>query len=345
MNPASQQTFTLDSAGIFAWLYRLLYPLEWLMTHILNVLHKGLVLIGFNDGPGIAWVLSIILLVILVRLLILPLFIKQMISMRKMQAMQPKLKHIQDKYKGKNDPASREALNRETMKLYQDTGANPMGSCVPALIQSPIFMTMFYVLSSVSYIARGLKEPYGAFSQQIAADIEDTHVFNVSLADVFGSTSGGGRVTIGIFIALMCLTLFLSQYYNLRRNMPKDQIGGQQYRMQRSMAFIFPVMYIFSGVMFSFAVLVYWLTNNLWTLGQTIWQVEHMPTPGSPAAEAREIRVRKRETARRERLGLPSLEEEALEKARQAEAARAEKGHQRQQPSRGKNKSRKQRNK
>lgn len=334
----NQDVFYLDSTSLFSFLYKILYPVEWLMTHLLNIFHTMLTFIGFKDGPGVAWVLSIVMLVVLVRLCILPLFVKQMRSMRKMQAMQPKLKHIQDKYKGKTDPASREAMNRETMKLYQDTGANPMGSCVPTLIQSPVFMTMFYVLSSVSYIARGVKEPYGAFTVETAQEIEDTHIFNVSLADMFSTSDTGGRVTIGIFIALMCITLFLTQYYNLKRNMPQDQIGGPQYKMQRSMAFVFPVMYIFSGAMFPFAVLVYWLTNNLWSLGQTIWQVEHMPTPGSRAAEHKQIRDRRREEARREREGLPSLEEEALQKAKEAEAERAAKGHQRQQPVRRKGK-------
>ena len=340
MSQLNDQVFYLDQASFFAWIYKILYPVEWLMTQIMYFFHKALTFIGFQDGPGVAWILSIMFLVIFVRLCILPLFIKQMHSMRKMQAMQPKLQYIQNKYKGKTDPASREAQQRETMKLYQDTGANPMGSCIPALIQGPVFMAMFYVLTAARYIAldNGSKEPFGAFSVEVTKQIEGTSLFGVSLADMFPSADAHGKVVIGIFIALMCLTMFLSQYYNLRRNLPRASMEGPQYNMQRSMAFIFPVMYIFSGVMFPSAVLVYWLTNNLWTLGQVVWQVHHMPTPGSPAHEAKEIRDRKREEARRERQGLPTIEEEELAKARAAEAERAEKGHQRQQPKRKKNK-------
>ena len=333
MSQLNDQVFYLDQASFFAWIYKILYPVEWLMTQIMYFFHKALTFIGFQDGPGVAWILSIMFLVIFVRLCILPLFIKQMHSMRKLQ-------HIQNKYKGKTDPASREAQQRETMKLYQDTGANPMGSCIPALIQGPVFMAMFYVLTAARYIAldNGSKEPFGAFSVEVTKQIEGTSLFGVSLADMFPSADAHGKVVIGIFIALMCLTMFLSQYYNLRRNLPRASMEGPQYNMQRSMAFIFPVMYIFSGVMFPSAVLVYWLTNNLWTLGQVVWQVHHMPTPGSPAHEAKEIRDRKREEARRERQGLPTIEEEELAKARAAEAERAEKGHQRQQPKRKKNK-------
>ncbi|WP_101616443.1 membrane protein insertase YidC [Bifidobacterium margollesii] len=336
----NDQVFYLDQASFFAWVYKILYPVEWLMTQILFYFHKALTFIGFQDGPGVAWVLSIMLLVIFVRLCILPLFIKQMNSMRKLQAIQPKLQHIQAKYKGKTDQASREAMNRETMKLYQDAGANPMGSCVPALFQGPVFMAMFYTLTAARYIAldNGAKEPFGAFTVEVAKQIEGTSLFGVSLADMFPTADTHGKVIIGIFIALMCLTMFLSQYYNLRRNLPRASMEGPQYSMQRSMAFIFPVMYIFSGVMFPSAVLVYWLTNNLWTLGQVIWQVHNMPTPGSPAHEAKEIRDRKKEEERRERKGLPTIEEEALAKAKEAQAAQAEKGHQRQQPKRNRSK-------
>ncbi|MBW3088669.1 membrane protein insertase YidC [Bifidobacterium sp. 82T24] len=339
----NQNVFYLDNASFFAFFYKILYPIEWLMTHLLVIFHKALTFLGFKDGPGAAWWMSIVLLVIFVHLCILPIFVRQMKSMQKMQALQPKLQHIQAKYKGKNDPASREAQQRETMKLYQDMGANPAGSCLPLLIQSPIFMTMFYVLSSVSYVARGVKAPYGAFTVEVAKDFEATHVFNVSLASMFSTSGSSARITIGVFIALMCGLMFLQQYYNLRRNLPRESMHGQQYNMQRSMMFIFPLMYIFSGATFPFGVLVYWLTNNVCNLIRTIWQVEHMPTPGSPAAETRARRVRKREEERRKRKGLPSVEEEALAKAKAAEAERAEKGHQRQQPNRRKNKSRKKR--
>ena len=129
--------------------------------------------------------------------------------------------------------------------------------------------------------------------------------------------------------------MFYSQFHNVRKNMPRASMHGQQYRMQQMMAYFFPVMYIFSGVVFPFAVLIYWLTNNAWTLGQTLWQVRTMPTPGSPAAEEKETRDHNRENNRRARAGLPSLEQEALGKARAEAEAKARKGSfQRQQPRR-----------
>ena len=181
-------SFTLDT-GFFGFFYRLLYPLAWLMTYIMEFIHKFLTVIGLPEGPGVAWIFSIVLLVVVVRLCILPLFIKQMRSMRKMQALQPQMQHIQNKYKGKNDPASREAASREMMKLYQENHANPAGSCLPALIQSPIFMTMFYVLSAVPYISRGRRDPIGAFTRPVAREFEQTDFLGLRISDNFSTAS------------------------------------------------------------------------------------------------------------------------------------------------------------
>ena len=136
----------------------------------------------------------------------------------------------------------------------------------------------------------------------------------------------------------MCFFMWLMQFYNMRRNLPRASMQGQQYRMQQAMTWMFPIMYIFSGLNFPFAVLIYWLTNNVCNFLRSLWQVYTFPTPGSPAAEDKEVRDHKRENARRKRAGEPSLEEEQLEKAK-AEAARREvEGYQRQQPKRKKKK-------
>ena len=332
----NNDTFTFDT-GIYGFFYKILYPIEWLMTYIMTYCHKFLTLIGFHKGPGVAWALSVVMLVLVVNLCVLPLFIKQLRSMQKMQALQPKLMKIQNKYRNKKDPASREAMSRETMKVYQDNHANPMGSCLPALVQGPVFMTMFYVLSAVPFIARGKRAPLGAFNRQVAREFEETTFFGLRISDNFMSAQGAGRIVIVVFIVLMCLAMFYSQFHNVRRNMPRSAMQGQQYKMQQMMAFIFPVMYIFSGIYFPFAVLIYWLTNNLWNLGRTLFQVRHMPTPGSPAAESKEERDHRRENARRKRQGLPSLEEEQLMEAKRLEEeARNNKNvsHQRSQPHR-----------
>ena len=342
----NQNQFLLDS-GFWGWLYKLLYPVEWLMTQIMAVFHKFLVMLGMNE-IGFSWVMSIVFLVLVVQACVFPLFYKSMKGMRKMQAqmtvLQPKMQRIQNKYKGKNDPASKEAMQREMMKLYQDNDANPMGGCtsmLPMFVQGPVFMCMFYTLSAIPYIARGKfgdGQGLGAFDIATAKQFTSTTVFGVNVADNFTTAAVHGKVVIAIFVALMCFCLWFMQYNSMKRNMAQSAANKQTEMMQKMMLWMFPIMYIFSGIAMPFAVLVYWLTNNICNLLRSIWQIHVFPTPGSPAAEAKEKRDHVHENARRAKAGLPSLEEEALQKAKEAAEVKEKSGYQRQQPSRKKKK-------
>lgn len=324
--------FLLDS-GFWGWLYKILTPVEWLMTQIMDIFHNLLVAIGMNP-IGFSWVLSIIFLVLVVHACIFPIYYKQMLSMRAMQAIQPKMQRIQNKYKGKTDQASKEAMSRETMKLYQDNNVNPAGSCLPMLVQGPVFMCMFYTLSAIPYIAQGKRDALGAFDVETAQQFSQTTVFGVNVTDTFNSSAVHGKIIIGIFVLLMCACMWYMQFNNMKRNMAPSVGNKQTETMQKMMLWVFPVMYIFSGVVMPFAVLVYWLTNNICNLVRSMWQVYAFPTPGSPAAQAKEVRDHKRENEKRARTGQPSLEEEALIKAKEEAERKLVEGYQRQQPQR-----------
>ncbi|MDR4222793.1 hypothetical protein FO518_35760, partial [Priestia megaterium] len=145
----------------------------------------------------------------------------------------------------------------------QDNNANPMGSCLPMLIQGPIFMCMFYTLSAIPYIARGKRATLGAFDQATALQFTKTTVFYTNVTDNFMTANTGGKVVIAIFVALMCFCLWFMQYNNMKRNMPQNGPQTKQTEMmQRMMLWVFPIMCIFSGATMPFAVLVYWLANN-----------------------------------------------------------------------------------
>ena len=326
--------FMLDQS-FFGWLYRILTPIEWLMTWIMNLFHELLKLLGMSP-VGVSWVLSIIFLVLVVHACIFPIYFKQMRSMRKMQALQPKMQKIQNKYRGKTDQASKEAMSREMMKLYQDNKANPMGSCLPSLIQGPVFMCMFYVLSAIPYIARGKRArgSLGAFDQELAQEFSKTTVFGVSVTDNFTTANGHGKVVIGIFVFLMIACLWFMQFNMMKRNMNQETLVGSAATMQKAMLWVFPIMYIFSGIAMPFAVLVYWLTNNVCSLLRSMWQIYSFPTPGSPAAIDKEKRDHRKENARRAKAGELSLEEEELAKAKEEAERKASEGFQRQQPHR-----------
>ncbi|MBS5559020.1 MAG: membrane protein insertase YidC, partial [Bifidobacterium longum] len=166
--------------------------------------------------------------------------------------------------------------------LYQDNDANPAGSCLPMLIQGPVFMSMFYTLSAIPYIANGKRGALGAFDVATAKQFTQTDVFGiVSVTDNFSRAATSGKVVIGTFVFLMCFCLWFMQYFNMKRNMPAASMNKQAETMQKAMLWLFPVMYIFSGATMPFAVLVYWLTNNVCNLCRTLWQVYAFPTPGS----------------------------------------------------------------
>ena len=328
----NQDHFLLDN-GIWGWFYKILTPVEWLMTQVMSLFHKLFVLIGMNE-IGFSWVLSIVFLVLVVHACIFPAFIKSIKGMRNMQAIAPKMKKIQQKYKGKSDPASKEAMQREMMKLYQENNANPAGSCLPMMIQGPAFMSIWYTLSVIPFIARGKHTALGAFDVATAQQFVKTHVFGVGVSDTFMTVQAGGKVVIVIFVILMCAAMWYMQPNNIRKNLPPESKQGPQYTMQKLMMWGFPLIYVFSAFALPFAMLVYWLVNNIMNMLRSIWQVYAFPTPGSPAAEEKEKRDYKNESERRKREGLPSIEEEKLQKAREEAKRREAEGFQRKQPTR-----------
>jgi YidC/Oxa1 family membrane protein insertase len=182
------------------------------------------------------------------------------------------------------------------------------------------------------------RAPLGAFDKATAQDFANTSFFGVNITNNFGMASVSGKVVIGIFVALMCAAMWFMQFNNMRKNLPRAQMEGQQYKMQQAMTWIFPIMYIFSGFTMPFAVLIYWLTNNIANMVRSMWQVYTFPTPGSPAAEEKEVRDHEHENARRERAGEISLEEEELVQAKEQAEHREDQGYQRQQPKRKKRK-------
>src|SRR5664280_2383822 len=117
-----------------------LAPLEWVVAWLMVGFHTIFAAIGLPPEAGFTWALSIVGLVIVIRVLLIPLFVKQIHASRGMQK-------IQKKYKGKTDPESRQAMTQETMALYKRTGTNPFSSCLPILLQSPIFFALFRVLN------------------------------------------------------------------------------------------------------------------------------------------------------------------------------------------------------
>src|SRR6478735_1913620 len=286
--------------------FAFLAPIEWVVAWIMYLCHQGLTYLGFSDGPGPAWVLSIVGLVIIIRILLIPLFFKQIKASRGMQMLQPEMQAIQKKYKGKSDPASREAMSRETMELYRKHGTNPFASCLPILLQSPIFFALFRVLNSLPQVADGTMDPIGPMSQSLAESAESATIFGAPLSGTFMKADGNIHIQIVSVVLIICMsaTTFLTQRQLTMKNMPPAALQGPMAQQQKVLLYVLPLIFAFSGVNFPIGVLIYWTTTNLWSMGQQFYTIRRMPAPGSQA----EIAMKERK-ARKAAAHAPSIED------------------------------------
>jgi YidC/Oxa1 family membrane protein insertase len=281
-----------------SWLFQILTPIQWLLGWITVIFHNILMFFGFPSGPSTAWPIAIILMTLFIKVCLLPLLIRQIHATRRMQALAPEIKAIQKKYKNKTDTASKAAMSQETMALYSKNKANPMNSCLPMLFQGPILISLYGLLSSLVKISSGESDAIGPINKVVATEMEDSYFFFARLSDYFSTENLPAKITVIIVIAFMSIAMFFSQTLNIRLNTPIITQNDQQYKIQRYMSYVFPLIYIFTGTNVPMGVLVYWVVSNLWMLGQTLFQLHFIPTPGSKAAEAKETRDKKKELAR-----------------------------------------------
>ncbi|MGP6169831.1 membrane protein insertase YidC [Microbacterium sp. A204] len=282
--------------GGFDLLGTILWPLKWAVELILVAWHWLFTAVGLPAASGITWILSIIGLVIVVRASVFPLFVRQIKSQRKMMEIAPEMKKIQAKYKGKKDQLSREAMSRETMGLYKKHGTSPMSSCLPLIVQMPIFFALFSVLNDVTKHATQGLGGVGLLSAELTQEFYDATIFgSVSLQGTLGQAvetqNTVAIVLLVILVVLMIGSQFFTQLQIISKNLSPEAKTGQAYQMQKIMLYVLPLGFIFSGVFFPLGVVVYWFISNLWTMAQQFLVIREMPTPGSEAAKAREERL------------------------------------------------------
>ncbi|GAA1600880.1 membrane protein insertase YidC [Leucobacter chromiireducens] len=270
----------------------ILWPLRWLVELVLAVWHQALTWLGMEPASGVTWVLSIIGLVIVVRSALIPVTVRQIKSQRRMMDLAPEMKKVQDKYKGKKDQFSREAMSRETMALYKKHGTNPFSSCLPILIQMPVFFSLFYVLRHAAENKTGI----GFMNAALTQSFNEASIFGAPLKQNFtqGWESGNWTVVIllGVIVILMIASQFFTQLQIMSKNVSDETKASPMYRQQRILLYIIPFAFLFSGVTFPLALNVYWFTSNVWTMGQQFIVIRNMPTPGSEAWRARQARLK-----------------------------------------------------
>ncbi|MBM7824445.1 YidC/Oxa1 family membrane protein insertase [Arcanobacterium pluranimalium] len=291
----------------------ILYPIMWIIAWIMSGVHSLLTTIGMSDGAGAAWVLSIVGLTIVVRALMIPLFNKQTKAARLGQQLNPEIQKIQKKYKGRKDPLSQQRQQEEMMALYREHGTSPFASCMPMLIQMPIFFSLFRLLYAVLPLSEGkyMRPSLGPINEEVAKHIAESKLFGAPLASSIGTSGNFSSprsviVVAVVLIALMIATLFFTQKQLMTKNMPESALdpSNPAYKMQKYMLYGMPMIYIFTGTTFQIGVLVYWLTGNIWNIGQQTWMLNNNPTPGSEAYRKRQEKIRQKRIAK----GLPPEE-------------------------------------
>ena len=269
----------------------LLWPIKWLIELILVSFHTLFTAIGLDFDSGASWVLSIVGLVLVVRAALIPVFVKQIKSQRNMMLVQPELQKLQKKYKGKTDRDSRERFAKEQMELYKRTGSNPFSSCLPLLLQMPIFMGLFFVLNDSQQNKPGV----GLLDADLALSFSQAEIFGAKLsATFFSSDDINVKILAGIMIVLMSASQFITQKQIMAKNQNPDVANSQFMQTQKILLYVLPLVFLVSGVTFPLGVMTYWLVSNFWTMGQQFLVIRNMPTPGSPAYKARQERLAKK---------------------------------------------------
>jgi YidC/Oxa1 family membrane protein insertase len=274
----------------------ILHPLEVVVAYIMVGFHSLLTTLGMPAASGWTWALSIVGLVIVIRIILIPLFVKQIKASRGLQLIQPEIQKIQKKYKGKTDPASRQAMTQETMALYKESGTNPFASCLPILLQSPVFFALYRVLRN---IASSSPHAIGIFSLALIAQADHATLFGARLSDKFiGADSLSTQILTIVLIVLMSASTFTTQRQLMQKNMPASALDNPFARQQKMLMYVLPLFFAISGVNFPIGVLLYWLTTNVWSMGQQFYVIRRMPAPGSQAERDLEARRARKAAAK-----------------------------------------------
>jgi YidC/Oxa1 family membrane protein insertase len=247
----------------------ILNPLNDLVAWVIMRLHAGLGAL-FGPDSGWAWGLSIVFLVMIIRLCLVPLFVKQVNAQRKMAQHAPQLQELRKKYK--ND---KQRLNEETMKYYKENGVNPLAGCLPMIPQLIIFFSLFSVLRFIADWKPGHPLQYG-FTQTVVESAQKATIFGVHLYDKLLFRTAGSPplslhvvIVIVITVALSATTTFMTVRQSAKRGLMQTNVdpSNPMAQSQKFMQYIVPF-FSLTGLYWQYGLVLYWVTTNLWTLGQ-----------------------------------------------------------------------------
>jgi len=263
----------------------ILNPLADLVAWVIMRIHSVMGAI-FGPASGAAWGLSIVILVVLIRVCLIPLFVKQVHAQRKMAQHAPQLQELRKKYK--ND---KQRLNEETMKFYKENGVNPLAGCLPMIPQMIIFFSLFYVLRAIAEWKPGQAPKYG-LTVPVLESAQKATIFGVHLYDklLLPHTPGmgvGPSIVAAITVALSATTTFMTVRQSSKRGLMQTNVDpdNPMAQSQKYMMYIVPF-FSLTGLYWQFGLVLYWVTTNLWTLGQQYFMFRNWTTEGTQPAGA-----------------------------------------------------------
>jgi YidC/Oxa1 family membrane protein insertase len=236
-------------------------PLSWLLE-------------WFHSSVGLTWGWSIVALVVLVRLVLVPVTVRQIHSMQNLQAHAPEMKEIQQKYKH-----DRQRQNEELMKFYRENKINPASSCLPIVLQIPIFIALFFVLRD--------------FENEIFPQYPDSSLEWLGLVNITEDVIvGWGPVLLVVYV----VSQLTSSYY----------MSTSMQKAQRILLMVLPIVFIPFILNFPSGLMIYWMTTNLWTTGQGFITRRLMPRPDPSALQKRSSRTPPKEQPEPSRKAKPA---------------------------------------
>jgi YidC/Oxa1 family membrane protein insertase len=219
----------------------------------------------FHNSVGVPWGFSIVLLTIAVRAALVPLTVRQIRSMARMQQLQPEMKEIQKKYK-----EDKQRQQQEMMKFYKENNVNPLGSCLPMVAQLPVFISLYYMLrqSLRKDICPGVQEAF-----QKAFELK--HHVSAAAASSQTTSCGTGHGASFLFIGDLTnkatgatLVILILLYVGSQLGSSLMMSAATMDKTQRQIMLFMPLIFVLFVIRFPAGVLVYWITTNLWTVGQ-----------------------------------------------------------------------------
>ncbi|WP_194903097.1 membrane protein insertase YidC [Quadrisphaera sp. INWT6] len=271
--------------------WSLLNPLAWLEAAVSGVLvaaHSLLAAAGLDPAGGPAWTAAVVVLVVVVRVALLPLVVRGLRAGHRAAAVAPQLRALQARYSRPGltrDPGELAQLRAEQAALYREAGASPLAPLLPALLQVPVMIALARVLDGA---ARG--HAVGLLTPALALQAGAATVLGAPLS---GSLLGGGAGALlgGALVLVVAAATWATTRLQLTRGTDPAVLEGPVGQAQRATAWLLPLVMAATSAAVPLGLLVYWATSAVWSLGQQLAVLRWLPTPGSPAAAAREQRL------------------------------------------------------